>query len=55
MGRNELLKELEKRLTRREREVLKMTNLVGQEVDENYKGIIVVYYTNGDRIKTVNN
>jgi hypothetical protein len=37
------------------REVFKMTNLVGQEVDENYKGIIVVYYTNGDRIKTVNN
>lgn len=33
--------------------ISKRVNLMGQDVDENYKGFVVIHYTNGDIIKTV--
>jgi len=35
-----------------DREVVKVLNLLGQEVDMNYKGLKIIIYNNGDRIKT---
>jgi hypothetical protein len=30
-----------------------MTNLIGQKVDKNYKGVVIIYYTDGSSIKTI--
>lgn len=35
-----------------DREILKILNLFGQEVDMNYKWLKIIIYNNGDRIKT---
>lgn len=35
------------------RDILKVINLMGQEVDEAYKGLVIIHYSNGDIEKTV--
>ena len=35
--------------------ISKVINIYGQEVDENYKGVIIIIYTDGTILRTVRN
>lgn len=37
---------------RNKKDVLKIVDFMGKEVDENYKGFVIIYYENGEFIKT---
>jgi len=49
---NELIKAIDNRLEK-DKEIILTTNILGQEVNEFYRGLVIIYYSDGSYIKII--